>query len=48
LDKKEKMEELLNWEELSEWRDVALVTGNDFFPVFCVAVRLHSVMRKEV
>lgn len=27
-----------------EWRDVSLVT-DDFFTVFCVAVRLHSVKR---
>lgn len=40
--KKEELEVWLNWEELPERKDVALVTDNDFFSVFCVAVRLQS------
>lgn len=42
--RKEELEELLPREVL-EWRDVLLVS-DDFFAVFCVAVRLHSVKKK--
>lgn len=42
--KEEELEELLDWKDLDEGRDVSLLT-DDFFVVFCVAVRLHSVNR---
>lgn len=41
---KRKAEELLELDESEDWRDVSRVT-EDFFAVFCVAVRLHSVKR---
>lgn len=41
---KRKAEEWLEWDESEDCRDVSRVT-EDFFAVFCVAVRLHSVKR---
>lgn len=39
--KEEELDELLDWKDFEELRDVSLVI-DDFFIVFCVAVRLHS------
>lgn len=38
------LDELLDFADSEDWRDVSRVT-DDFFVVFCVAVRLHSVKR---
>lgn len=43
--KEVELDELLDWEDFEEWRDLSLVT-DDFFVVFCVAVRLQSIKNK--